>query len=200
MIGSLKSFIVTGNTRYVVDVNCPIYADGGANLYTNEKIEGAIWGIDKETTKENIKHLSLECIITEEEQNTINSILRDIDLLDKVTNRGNVCMSIKPIDNQHRKTLVYLLSEVLGDNYVVNKTGNTTVDIFKKSNNKLIAIRDIKANNPGKIFYLGDEYKNGNDKIVLDNSEKYGINFIKVNNPVMTSIFIRSIYRLGEVN
>jgi len=178
-----NSIIVTGNSFHNVKLNNSVYADGGANLYRNEKVQC----IDN------------SCLLTNEFYDIISEFVHKMGIGQSIIqNRGNVCISLKPITNEYRKIFKYSLENYL-KNYSkytdiqIDITGKTTIDIHNKNNNKLVALKHIKENCDSRIYYIGDELFNGNDKIVEENKDELNIITIPVKNPADTSIFIKAI-------
>ena len=179
-IKEINSFIISGNTHHKINHN-KAYADGGINYYLND--------IYQYTINDNLK-------IDNETKETVINILSKYNFsLSYLQNRGDVCLSIKPIVNEYRDMFVDVINSSISADYKAIKSGKTTIDIMHKSASKLYAIEDIKSNynNSSKIFYIGDEYINGNDKIIFDNEKNLGITCIPVNNPDDTATFISTI-------
>lgn len=175
-----NSVIITGNSHTKVDVkNLTVYADGGVNKYNNGKFE---------------KCLNDDAKISKETYSKVKEFMQKFGFnMSMLQNRADVCLSIKPIDDQYRKLMAESL-RCCTDGLGVYITGNTTIDIMHPLNNKLIALKDvcdnIKFNN---IFYVGDELTEGNDSIIEDNKHKYGIITYEVNSPKDTFTFLKTV-------
>jgi 2-phospho-L-lactate transferase/gluconeogenesis factor (CofD/UPF0052 family) len=177
-----KTYIVSGNSYHNIKTNNIIYADGGVNKYTSK-------------FKQNI---SPETFISDDVYNKISRFVNLLGLNQSIIqNRGNVCISLKPIQPEYRRMFKYVLEKEFIANDIdlnVNITGKTTVDIQHKNNNKLTAIEDIIKDNPNKrIFFIGDELFEGNDNIIYENAKDLNIICIPVNNPCDTSVFLKAI-------
>lgn len=176
-------FIVTGNSKHKVEMNSTtIYADGGANRYI----------------KNEVQTIAKDVEIPNELYDTVSSFLKQYGFnVSMLQNRGNVCLSIKPVAIGYRKCLIDLLKDKIPEDFNIFESGNTTIDIMHKNNNKLQAVKDIIKDVPKyrKVFYVGDEVEEGNDKIVADNKEELGITVISVRNPLETNLFLKSINR-----
>jgi 2-phospho-L-lactate transferase/gluconeogenesis factor (CofD/UPF0052 family) len=178
----LENFsIITGNDINVVDKkiqNLPIhiFADGGNNLYLNDKF---------------IKNISEDYSI--KNSNEIFEILNSLHInRSKIHNRNNCTISIKPIDAEYRPSLCMLINEHLPKNLIARITGKTTIDITNINFNKnvpmdfLIEKEDIK-----NIVYLGDEYnENGNDHPLYIRDD---IKFLKIKSVKETAVFLTTL-------
>lgn len=174
-----NSIVVTGNSfSKITTKNIPIYADGGINLYE----DGLVTCLDK------------KCLLNDSLVRSVLNMLCKFKLNSNLLSlRGNVCISLKPIDSKYRHLLCDSLNNALPDDYDATITGLSTIDIKHKSNTKLKAIESIRSKTNTELFYIGDELQEGNDKIVEDNKEKFNLKTISVSNPADTSIFIKSI-------
>lgn len=177
-IRNLNSIIVSGNSSKKVQ-HSHYYADGAGNLYKDNLF---------------VKHVDPKTIITEAVFEKIENIILEFGFSPAILqNRGETCLSIKPIVPQYRKLFLKVISDALPHDYIAFLSGTTTIDITHKNLSKLLAIKDIKENTNKRIFYIGDEYENGNDKIVFDNEKELDITCIKVSTPADTNIFLKSI-------
>jgi 2-phospho-L-lactate transferase/gluconeogenesis factor (CofD/UPF0052 family) len=147
--------------------NTNIYSNFG-NIYNNDKY------VDK------------NFILNNED---IDNIKKIIDKIDKksyiITNRKDISISIKPVDN--RNELINILNPILvNTNYKIVKTGKTTIEFIKKGLSKRIIFNEKKFLEDNYTTYISDindiEYT-PNDKI----------KFLKINNIYTTNLFLKSI-------
>jgi hypothetical protein len=107
------------------------------------------------------------------------------------SDRNGMCFSIKPIESIYRKVVKSFLDNILiNTDFCAHISGKTTIDIMHKEVNKMLAIDDIRKKHNNRIFYCGDEYVDGNDKIIFDNQNENLI-FIKINSVHDTNNFIK---------
>ncbi len=173
-----------------------IYADGGANLY-NVEIDSITFNLDIKF----IKTIDDDVLFSNTEvDNLLNAIeLAELDT-SKVQNRNNATISIKPVENEYRKSICKLLNIITNNVYNIRPLGRTTIDISKFKNNKQLSFDHLSSilNNNEKITYIGDEsYIGGNDNILLNNDR---VNYLHVNNPSETTIFLLTLIYLDHLN
>lgn len=176
-----NSYIISGNSYHNIKLkDTIIYADGGANKYFND----------------NLQNIDSSTIITDDIYRNVSEFLNTLGLSQSlIQNRGNVCLSLKPIQPEYRKLFKFSLESFLSEypDIEVDITGKTTIDIHHKNNNKLLAIKDIISNTDKRIFFIGDELLNGNDNIIYNNAEELNVICIPVQNPADTAVFIKTI-------
>lgn len=166
-------------------LNITIYADGGINKF--------------EMTAQGLLSTFPNCLDEAGmfRNDEVESIIKNISEFiskDKIRNRNNATISIKPIDADYRDVVVKLLRyEFDGRSYNIRKTGKTTIDISKWKNSKKIAMEDFTKD---LVFYehavfVGDElYENGND---FELSQFPNLITIPVNNPKDTYVFLKTL-------
>ena len=164
--------ICTGNTiKAIIPFNTlsdtPIYADGGINLYFENKVEC----------------IAPELLFTEAQVETIIKFLTKIKIpLSKIQNRGNAIIAIKPIANEYRPMLAELL-ELKFPLFEVKITGRSTVELCKEGLNKSILIKVLGQ----PVTYVGDEPW-GNDREVANQPN---VTFVHVNNVNDTNMLLK---------
>jgi 2-phospho-L-lactate transferase/gluconeogenesis factor (CofD/UPF0052 family) len=170
--------------------NITLYADGGINKYLLEYIPIKY----DEVNKKYINCVHTPSTFSEKEINDILTILEELGFeINKIQNRNNATISIKPIENEYRKPLSILLQMKLGSNYYVRPTGRTTIDISKGSDAKLKALNDIikDMDDNTKIVYVGDEGMSGGNDYAIAHSKN--VDFLQVKNPRETLIFLKTL-------
>jgi len=178
-VKNIDSIIVTGNTHHGIDMS-RVYADAGINLYKDGTFKYCV-----------NKSLSIDKYFID-----IKKIINDIGFDDsKIQNRGNTCISIKPLDNEYRKAICRLLNILIPENLVAKINGNTTIDIMNKETDKIFSVKEIINNNrERRVYYIGDEYEEGNDSTIYNLKNDIGLEkFIKVNSVFDTKLFLKLI-------
>jgi 2-phospho-L-lactate transferase/gluconeogenesis factor (CofD/UPF0052 family) len=148
------------------DVN--IYSNFG-NIYNNDK------------------YININFILTKEDINNLEKIISTIDIKSNytITNRKNISLSIKPVDN--RNELINMIKPLLiNSNYDIVETGKTTIEFIKKGLSK----RNIF----NKEKFVEDEYTTYiSDKNDIEYSLTDNIKFLEVNSIYTTNLFLKSI-------
>lgn len=163
------------------------YADGGINKYKINK------GFSDDRAVF-IECLAPDLILNQFEIDSIRNLLLTNSISQsKIENRGDVVISIKPIDPEYRSIVVNLLKIVLGEkhpNLEIKATGRTTIEISKHGISKKLAVLDLLEKEcTDSLVYFGDEFDSGNDASILD-IEDSRLSTIKVNNPDKTAFFL----------
>lgn len=171
--GERKIYICTGNSikaisPMLVKSGIRIFADGGANLYDYGKFASG---------------MLMSVMFNKSELNEIYTQLTAAGIaINKIQNRGDAIISVKPIDNEYRK-IVATLIEMMFPVYNVKITGNTTVEIQKHGLDKTLIFNMIRDN----ITYFGDEV-DGNDKNIATHPNT---TFVPVKSVKTTNMFLR---------
>lgn len=174
-----------------------VFADGGVNQYEfttdasahNGKAYGFVQCLNHEMLLTNIEG-GLDRIV--------NLLLAYGISPSKIERRGDVMISIKPIENEYRPIVFNLLEMVFKKeklDLVVRQSGRTTVEMCRSGLSKEYAVRYVLTHpNVKTITYVGDEFKNGNDAIVgtLAQQQEYDsrIKCLAVDNPAKTAMFL----------
>lgn len=114
----------------------------------------------------------------------------------KIENRGDVMITIKPIDQEYRQIVLNLVKYICGSSFDVKATGRTTIEINKRVVSKDVAIREIlKGVSPiQKLVYIGDELSKGNDVPVKQLAETDPrVVCLEVKNPAETALFLMAL-------
>lgn len=172
----LDTYIISGNNNFNIPLK-KVYADAAMNYYENQKFKYHL------NDKFNIPYYLIEKVKNE---------LIDIGFNNSMfSDRNGMCFSIKPIESIYRKVVKSFLDNILiNTDFCAHISGKTTIDIMHKEVNKMLAIDDIRKKHNNRIFYCGDEYVDGNDKIIFDNQNENLI-FIKINSVHDTNNFIK---------
>ena len=194
-VKSKETFICTGNTIKVIntdllearfspeiDITFSAYADGGINRYIFDNQDG----------KPYLKNcIAPEFLLSQQEQDTIMDALRNNRFpMSKVEVRGNVCVSIKPVDTEFRHALVNYLNSILP--YKAAVSGRTTIDIMKAGVSKEAAIRNHTEDSQARVLYIGDEVYNGNDSVALTVAEeRKNLTIVNVTSVVETNALLK---------
>lgn len=210
-----ETFIFTGNYIKAVDFNFDfnstwlimnpeknikkilnVYADGGVNLYnvTFDSNDGYKMIVDTKL----VRCLDKHSLFSNQE---VNIIINEIETCcisaSKIQNRNNATLSIKPIDDEYRKSICLLLKNHLDKDLNIRPTGRTSIDISKKNNTKTLALDDMldrTVTGLERVTYVGDElHDGGNDHVITNNDN---VDYLHVNNPKDTKIFISTVINL----
>jgi 2-phospho-L-lactate transferase/gluconeogenesis factor (CofD/UPF0052 family) len=119
----------------------------------------------------------------------------------KFENRGDVMVSIKPIDPEYRLAITNLVKHVCGSAFEVKATGRTTIEINKKEVSKDVAVMEVlKRVSPiAKVVYIGDELKSGNDAPVAELAKQNPrIVCHEVKNPADTALLLLALFSFSN--
>lgn len=201
----LDKYICTGNS--IKAINLPtvdalvdrdvlpitVFADGGINEY---------WFDPCSTVDEDDRRFHFVKCIDENAKfddagpNSIPDIISRLCAAGipaaKIDNRGDVMVSIKPIDPEYRQLVVNLV-KTIAVGFEVKATGRTTIEINKKEVSKDVAVEYVlkKIYKGGTLVYIGDELKHGNDSPVRKLAETNpNIKCLEVRSPVDTALFL----------
>jgi len=114
----------------------------------------------------------------------------------KIENRGDVVVSIKPIDPEYRQAVLNLVKFICGSTFEVKATGRTTIEINKSLVSKNVAMKEVlkRVSPTSKVVYIGDELQGGNDEPVLKMAkEQPRIVCHPVKNPADTALLLHAI-------
>jgi hypothetical protein len=171
MLKNIKNKMIITNNCFsnllpINDIN--IYSNFG-NIYNNDK------------------YIDNNFILKNDDINNLEKIISKIDIKNKymITNRKNISLSIKPIEN--RNELINIIKPLLiNSNYEIVVTGKTTIEFIKKGLSKRNIFKKEKFLEDNSISYISDindiEYTS-NDKII----------FLQVKNIYNTNLFLKSI-------
>jgi hydroxymethylpyrimidine pyrophosphatase-like HAD family hydrolase len=181
--------------------NLRVFADGGVNEYEYTYPTDAD-SDDEPRPIKFIKCVAPEVSLTEKESENIISRLRSSGIAPaKIENRGNVVISIKPIDTEYRDIITdYINRWVLsGTGVVANKSGRTTIDISKPDVSKKDAVRLVlsELRPEQELVFVGDELLAGNDFAVAQVSaqEDPRVQCLAVTSPTDTALFMIALLR-----
>ena len=183
--------------------NLTVFADGGLNVYslTRENEKGPV-------VSRLVGCVAPECKFTDSQASDIIDLLTKSHIsMSKIENRGNLTISIKPIDFEYRPLVLDHIRNVLSDCTALNirATGRTTIDISHEKMTKAPAVEQVLLNAKhtkeklklfeyDTVLYVGDELEDGNDAPVKYLESKYSnLKCISVKNPVETAMFIMSL-------
>lgn len=175
-----------------------LYADGGINKFSAGQYEVDTFsrlGIDTKF----IECIDKELRMNNDEVKRIITKIENIGIgVNKIQNRNNITISVKPIDDEYRKPISILLQQYLGNEYFIRPTGRTTIDISKSGTLKTKALNDIikDMDKDCKVVYIGDEgFDGGND---YELTHHQNVHFLHVKNPRDTLIFLKTLILTHE--
>lgn len=170
-----------------------VFADGGVNKYR--------YSSTVNNTDDAPRHELLECVDpsvrlpSSGAYSAANMIahLNDNGIpMNKIENRGNVTISIKPIDEEYRPALLSLVRMLVPDQFDVKATGRTTIDISHPRLSKAAAVKHVLDSGAKSVTFIGDEFANGNDSPVLAMNDKR-VKCVSVKSPAETALFLTAL-------
>lgn len=177
---SRRAFVCTGNSIKAIKLNSAlwtnteaevkpitIFADGGINEYSYDPFSP----IDEDNRAYRfVKCLDENSRFDSKGPNSAEQVVQSLRAAGipsaKIEIRGDVMVTIKPVDPEYREIVANLVKYVCeGSPFNVTCSGRTTIEINKASVRKDIAINTVlKSLNFGEFaVYVGDELDSGND-------------------------------------
>ena len=172
-----------------------VFADGGINMYQMESQIGNT-SDDGVVIPEPIC-IDETCRLVSDELLTVDalkmSLVQNGIPANKIENRGDVMLSIKPIQSEYRPAMLSLIRYIIQDlGLMANATGRSTIDISKFHLSKGPAAEYILKNVAATITYVGDEFGDGNDEAIA----KLGTPHIKcmhTTGPAETAVLLTAL-------
>lgn len=181
-----------------------VFADGGVNLYAYNVSDSEAGDEGK------VRHSFIECIAPEltfpetgdQAAAAIIARLQNAGIPRvKIENRGDVMISIRPIDPEYRPIIADYVRHHLVMGYesehgiIVRSTGRSTIDICNKKLSKSYALHKILSDsNEVTVTYVGDELYNGNDEPIRHiASIEPRVQFLNVKSIAHTAVFLRAV-------
>lgn len=199
--------ICTGNSIKAISIKDPhsaimgvstamtVFADGGVNQYNYKLVSD---DADEDAAQ---THTLVGCVDPSAALDKVGphsavgiiSALKSHGIpLSKIENRGNVVVSIKPIDPEYRPMTLSLVNLLLqyDSNVVARSAGRTTIDISRVNTSKAAAVQHVLAGSTGSVTFVGDEFAyGGNDSPVLELNDPR-VKCLQVTGPAMTGFFL----------
>ncbi len=127
------------------------------------------------------------------EMNIIEKLEMIEEFQNKIYIRGNVVITIKPLDNRLEalKKIREVLSEYNG-RYIAKIAGHTSIDICRKEYNKAVMVDEIIHKyhlDRKKVLYIGNELSEGNDAEI----RKLDICTLQVNDVYECNVFLKTL-------
>lgn len=169
-----------------------VYADGGVNLYSYNVIKSQ--NSDDAYKPDFVTCINQDCRLeTKLIDELINVLLAQGIPYSSIENRGNVMISIKPINPDYRTITLNLLNILFCETgLIVRAAGRTTIEICKPHLTKQDAVKHILENGVKSITYIGDELVAGNDSVVPKMNDSR-VKCLNVKDPAETSIFLSTL-------
>lgn len=175
-----------------------VFADGGVNLYAVNTATANINSmIDEIYVPEFVKCIAPEYLLTANANVPSADALKRVLIqngipVEKIENRGDVMVSIKPIDEVYRNmvlSLTRLITEDLG--LIARATGRTTIDITRPGLSKVPAVKYVLDNSDSKVTmtYVGDEVISGNDQPVAEMND-HRVKCFNTSGPAETALLL----------
>lgn len=211
-----KVAICTGNSIRAINVDgselwnsdkphssITVYADGGVNKYEyNPQAR-----VDDEEAN---PYTFIECVapaaqFAESGSSSAEGIISAMRAAgiptSKIENRGNVMLSIKPIDPEYREIVRQLVLHILykyppNRSLRVKSAGRSTVEIASEYVSKSAAVQQmIDTLGPeDQLVFIGDEFDGGNDASILELSRNDPrVKCVRVKNPADTALLLTAL-------
>lgn len=180
-----------------------VFADGGVNLYAYD-----VQAMDGGESQP--RHTFIECIAPDltfpetgdQSAAAIISRLQNAGIPRvKIENRGDVMISIRPIDPEYRTIVANYIKWHLILGYeaehgiTVRPAGRSTIEICSNKLSKSFALNRILADTDEvTVTYVGDELYNGNDEPIRQiASIEPRVQFLNVKSIAHTAVFLRAV-------
>ena len=139
--------------------------------------------------------LSEEFII---DGNIVEKLERDSDFKGKVNLRGDVIITIKPLDDRENKIKkARAILDKYGKIYEAHIAGRTSIDIVKKGFCKATSLKLIiqkEKINEKNIIYIGNELIEGNEACIRD----MGVQTLQMNDVFETNVFLKTYFKVFD--
>jgi 2-phospho-L-lactate transferase/gluconeogenesis factor (CofD/UPF0052 family) len=200
---SPPSWVELNNQEDMALPSITVYADGGVNKYEYDP--------NARYKDEEVRPYTFsECLIPEAKfpQSGPRSASSHIATLclagipaAKIENRGDVMLTIKPIDPEYRDIVRNLAAKLLDrTGLLVKNAGRTSIEIATCFVSKAPAVERVLASmaDEEELVFVGDEFDDGNDKVVGEFA-KYDsrLKCLRVKSPVDTAIFMIALNTHG---
>jgi 2-phospho-L-lactate transferase/gluconeogenesis factor (CofD/UPF0052 family) len=175
-----------------------VFADGGVNAYTYDV---TLAGRDERRAMSAAKCVSPDALLPKAGPHSPGRIIEALRRAgipgSSIENRGDALIAIKPIDHDHRRAVMSLVSNLIaGSGLQVGACGRTTIEIRKPSLSKVCALEHLytESVDSPRITYVGDECASGNDRDV-DEFATAGssVRCLRVGSPAKTAFFISTL-------
>jgi 2-phospho-L-lactate transferase/gluconeogenesis factor (CofD/UPF0052 family) len=173
-----------------------VFADGGINKY---EYDTRICENDDDYQRPTfLTCVHPESIIEKEGEHGVDNVISTLVSFgipkNKIENRGNIVISIKPIDAEYRPIVLSLVNMLLDrSGLVARSAGRTTIDISKPSVSKADAVRYVmRYDNIKSLTFVGDEFKDGNDAPIADMKDG-NVKCLNVRDPAETAFFLKAV-------
>lgn len=182
------------NTLYGTEIkDLKVYADGGANLY--KYCASKTEHLDDDYKADFVECINSDCLLGTPQQieTIINLLLENGIPYAKIENRGNVMISIKPIDSEYRTVTLNLVRKLFENTLLtIRPAGRTTIEICKKELSKQDSVNHVLQSGVKSITYVGDEMLVGNDSVIPKMNDPR-VKCLHVKDPAETSIFLSTL-------
>ena len=201
---TIRAIELGGEPSAVGDASEPIYkpllvfADGGINQYSYDT---------RPAMSREAPALEPECCVSPEAllptagPQSVAAIIQALCRAgvppEKIDNRRDVLIAIKPVEQEQRPALIGFIRYIVsGSNMLARECGRTTIEICRATLSKTHALKHLRDIHPTlrMITYIGDEFDSGNDRDIQELAvQGTGVKCLRVKDPAETGFFIRSL-------
>ena len=182
-----RGTILSGNNyEHVYSITKEYFtAHGGGKIYCDY----GNTAFDLNSPKYETQMLSEQFVI---EDGLVRELEKDENFAGKVTLRGKVIVTIKPLsDRPDKLRKVRAILQEYGGRYVAEIAGHTSIDIKKSDYSKAASLEQIIMNNglhKEDILYVGNELTQGNDVCI----QTAGVRTLQVKDVFETNLFLKT--------
>ena len=201
---TIRAIDLGGEPATIGEASEPIYkpllvfADGGINRYsydTHPPMSGEVLPPEPECC------VSPEALLPTVGPQSVAAIIQALHRAgippEKIDNRQNALIAIKPVEKEQRPALIgFIRYLVNGTNLLARECGRTTIEICRATLSKSHALKHLRDRHPTlrMITYIGDEFDSGNDRDIQElAAQGTGVKCLRVKDPAETGFFIRSL-------
>lgn len=201
---TIRAIDLGGEPAAIGDASEPLYkpflvfADGGINRYsyvTHPEVSGEAPRLEPECC------VSEEALLPTAGPHSAAAIIEALHRAgvspEKIDNRRDALIAIKPVEQEQRPALISLIRYLVnGTNLIARECGRTTIEICRETLSKRHAVKHLRNVHPTlrMVTYIGDEFDSGNDRDIQElAAQGTGVKCLRVKDPAETGFFIRSL-------
>lgn len=185
------------------DVPLSVFADGGVNQYEYDPL--VVPGAEQLPRHKFVQCVAPELAFPKTGDQSVNNIIARLQTAGiprvKIENRGDVMISIRPVDSEYRDIVTnyirlhLILGYVAEHNIIVRTAGRSTIEICNQNLSKSYALEKLlSGSNEVTVTYVGDELYNGNDEPIRQiASIEPRVQFLNVKSIAHTAVFLRAV-------
>ena len=187
----------------IENVLLSVFADGGVNQYVYDPHVDV--GTEQIARYKFVSCIAPQLAFPKSGDQSVNAIISRLQSVGiprvKIENRGDVMISIRPIDSEYRTIVTdyikwhLILGHEAEHGITVRPAGRSTIEICNKNLSKSFALHKILSDSSEvTVTYVGDELYNGNDEpIRLIAQKEPRVQFLNVKSIAHTAVFLRAV-------